>query len=432
MNKRKSYTFSFKRTLIEESKLSSIAAVSRKYGIHERSLKRWRADLDLNLEESKNSRRKPGAGRKPILGELENQIFDWIIDRRQRSLVVSREDIKKFASEAFEYMKSTSNEDFKDFKASNHWLDNFMKRNHLSLRKSTTLFKLEDSEIVKRAINYKNFIEKTDFRKYDEDFVICMDETAVYCGENSQNTVDKLGATSIYVPSTGYESYRVTCILAITKSGKKLPPLLIARGSADKKYVLNNVDVYETEKAWATQKVIRSWISKHFSRLLRGDKRGLVIWDSASTHRAKEMKTFLVQQRIDQIMIPAGTTSYLQSLDLVINKPFKDQLAKEINNYLEFRMERNAKGNQKKPSLNEISGWVNRSWEVITASNVSNALRSAYLLDDSVWSETSIMKHERIGPLIKIQLSEVETNKNSIVVDDEIEEEDFSDPTIIE
>ena len=75
--------------------------------------------------------------------------------------------------------------------------------------------------------------------------------------------------------------------------------------------------------------------------VLRGNQRGLLVWDSVSTHRAKEMKNFLLDRRIDQIMIPAGITAYLQTLDIATNKPFKDHLLIEVNDYIENRIERN-------------------------------------------------------------------------------------------
>ena len=58
----------------------------------------------------------------------------------------------------------------------------------------------------------------------------------------------------------------------------------------------------------------------------------------ASTHRAEEMNSFLCESKIDQIMTPLGTTCYLQSLDLCINKPLKETLMGEINDYIEKKM----------------------------------------------------------------------------------------------
>ena len=59
-------------------------------------------------------------------------------------LFVSRADIQKFAlANALQFGIFPEN-----FRASNCWLDGFLLRHELPLRKSTTLFKLEDDEVV--------------------------------------------------------------------------------------------------------------------------------------------------------------------------------------------------------------------------------------------------------------------------------------------
>ena len=91
------------------------------------------------------------------------------------------------------------------------------------------------------------------------------------------------------------------------------------------------------------------------------------------------MKNFLVERGIDQIMFPAGMTAYLHTLDIAINKPFKDHLCKEINDHIENRKIRNDRGNFVKPKLEEIVTWVANSWNKITDGCVNNALKAGYL-----------------------------------------------------
>ena len=166
--------------------------------------------------------------------------------------------------------------------------------------------------------------------------------------------------------------------------------------------------------------------------VLRGGQRGLLVWDSASTHRAKDMKNFLAERRIDQIMIPAGMTAYLQTLDIAINKPFKDHLRMEINDYIENRMTRNQRGNFVKPGLQEVVIWVKNSWEKITDSVVANALRAGYMDKSCSFNESSIAQHERLGPMVlkELESQEIQDGIQSLESYDDVPEED--DLTVFE
>ena len=66
------------------------------------------------------------------------------------------------------------------FKASNHWMYNFFRRHEFSLRRSTTLFKVDDTEVDKCALAFKSFIDKIDFSKYNLSNMIVMDNTAMF------------------------------------------------------------------------------------------------------------------------------------------------------------------------------------------------------------------------------------------------------------
>ena len=173
----RSYTFRFKKQVVEEADTSSLAAVADKYGIDYRMLRRWAKDV--TADERPEAGRSSGGERKPIIPGLEDAIFDWVIDRRIQCLPVSRGNIQEFALR----MASQDPVASEHFKASTTWLRRFMDRYELSLRRSTTLFRLEDQEIVNRAVSFKNFVDSIDFARYNPRHVIAMDETAVYYGK---------------------------------------------------------------------------------------------------------------------------------------------------------------------------------------------------------------------------------------------------------
>ena len=73
-------------------------------------------------------------------------------------------------------------------------------------------------------------------------------------------------------------------------------------------------------------------------------------------------------------MIPAGMTGFLQSLDIGVNRPFKQYLREKVNDYLENRSERNSRGNRIKPKLSETLKWVRNAWDKVPVPTVKNSL----------------------------------------------------------
>lgn len=65
-------------------------------------------------------------------------------------------------------------------------------------------------------------------------------------------------------------------------------------------------------------------------------------------------------------------TAHVQDLNIVINKSFKVHLCREINNYIENRMEKKQRGNIGKPTQQEVVTWVKNSWDKIMDSVASD------------------------------------------------------------
>jgi len=116
---------------------------------------------------------------------------------------------------------------------------------------------------------------------------------------------------------------------------------------------------------------------------------------------------------------------YLQSLDIAVNKQFKDHLQVDINEYMENRMVRNQRENLVKPGLNDVVKWVKNSWDKITGECVANALRAGYLDKKYPFTETLIARHKTYGPMIKreMDLQEIQTKIENIMICDDIPED---------
>ena len=82
-----SYTLEFKLKLVEEAKKLSIAAISKRHSIDRRPKKGVKRS---NLA---------GQGRKVANEEMEEAVYQWIVDKRNNSMHVSRNEICRKAKE---------------------------------------------------------------------------------------------------------------------------------------------------------------------------------------------------------------------------------------------------------------------------------------------------------------------------------------------
>ena len=97
-------------------------------------------------KEGKSKRKRlSGGGRKALDEEMEDGLFNWIIELNGRNLRVSREMIRQQA-------KTLSTTE--SFKASRGWLDGFMKRKQLSLRRKTTVCQTAPADCISKLVNF--------------------------------------------------------------------------------------------------------------------------------------------------------------------------------------------------------------------------------------------------------------------------------------
>ena len=120
------------------SALKKQRAVKLQGSLHDESMiQRWRQNSFKIDDESSSiidSKRKrlAGAGRKPVRGDLEEELLEKIIDKREKHYHVACKIITVWAQEL------ATAHNLGDFQASQGWLFNFMRRNNLTVRRRTT------------------------------------------------------------------------------------------------------------------------------------------------------------------------------------------------------------------------------------------------------------------------------------------------------
>ena len=108
--------------------------------------------------------------------------------------------------------KSEEEEQLIEFNASRGWLEKFMIRNGLSLRRRTTQAQKTPEKIIEKLVSYILYIRRMKKKQYDLSQIIAMDETAVWHDMLSNTTVTNKGAKSVVLKTTGHEKSRVTVV----------------------------------------------------------------------------------------------------------------------------------------------------------------------------------------------------------------------------
>ena len=131
-SKIKSYTMSFKQTVAKFAKENSINSASVKFKVDRKRIREWINNLEKISTKKSIRKRLDGGGRKPMIVEIEENLLEWIYERRSKMLHVSRKMIRTKAKAIFD--EKTDDPAVKEsFVASRCWIQNFMKR-HLSYR----------------------------------------------------------------------------------------------------------------------------------------------------------------------------------------------------------------------------------------------------------------------------------------------------------
>ena len=222
----RSFTVSFKLTVIAEAEASSNRSAAKKWRTNKASL------ISLNGSSAgKKRKRVDGGGRKPQFQAVDDVVLDWISIRQERGLQVSRKLIMKKAQVVYNELKTTQADTinyYGEFKASTGWLKNFMRRNHLSLRRKTSVAQKDPDRLVAKIVSYVLHVRRLQSRNnYNPCDIIAMDETPVWSDMVSETTVDTTGKKTVTLKTTGHEKSRVSVCLAAKADGTKLKPMIV-------------------------------------------------------------------------------------------------------------------------------------------------------------------------------------------------------------
>lgn len=367
---RRKFDMSFKREVIEYMAKGGTAyqaakhfSTKNKTHYDPSNFTRWYNNRDAIFDQPASKSRVEGAGRKPLLGELEDIIYNEIMEMRSANMKVSRQFIHDRALQ----LAADSNV---QLSASSHFVTDFMRRHKLSLRRTTNATTLTEDKIISNGLNYMNYVREAKLT-INESKTALMDETAVYLEDPRTQTIEIRGRKHVVMKSTGFSSMRLTVIGAVWANGQKIPPCVIHKGPYSGQIsVANGLTYVSQPKAWVDAPLLIKWIDYIFPQVDQSEGK-TIVWDACRAHISKDVKAHCAKRNIRLIVIPGGMTSLLQAGDIGIYKCFKDNISPIIDEWKNGNTVQYTKGgNPKPPGLSVINDWVKTAWHRIPQSTI--------------------------------------------------------------
>ena len=298
--------------------------------------------------------------------KLENDVAEWVMQQRQDGYIVTRNKIR---AHALKWAKSNK-EESKDFKATVGWCNRFMNRKNLVIREKTKIAQKLPKDLDHKVSSFHKFIiNQRKKHQYPLSHIGNMDETPLNFDMLGNKTVDVKGVKTVHIKSTGHEKTRFAVALACMADGTKLKPMVIFKRKTKPKITFPpGIFVHFHAKGWMDEDGVKLWIDNIWNRRPGSmrNEHNLLVWDMFRSHITAKSKTRLARSSTDIAVIPGGLTSVLQPLDVSLNKPFKDNIREQWNEWMLNGQKSFTKGGaMRSASLDVLCEFVIKAWDKV-------------------------------------------------------------------
>lgn len=142
--------------------------------------------------------------------------------------------------------------------------------------------------------------------------------------------MDFEGTNSVQVNTTGSDKRRFTLIPTICADGRIIKSVIIFKGlkHVPKIKVPTSLEVFVSDGGSMSGTLMKEYVKKILPS--RGpyfaSTPGLLILDVLRSHADEEADDELKKMKIEKLFLPKKTTSFLQPLDVSINRPIKTSI----------------------------------------------------------------------------------------------------------
>lgn len=252
------YSSAQKQKVADYARIHGVRPAAAHFGIPRKNIQQWRQER-IGVIEGRRRKNRKGQGRKiSYPQEVDEDILRWFLEKQDLQLAVSTEMLKQHARVVISQVNTA-------FKASDGWVQKFMRRHNLVLRARTSMAQKLPGDLEYKVVAFRDEMRSIRTRT-DIDYRLLwnMDETPVYFDIVPGKTIEVRGKKTVKVRTTGLEKRHLTVVLSCTANGDLLPPMIIFKGKTDRSIrglkAPAGVIVAYQQKGWMDGDLMLKWI----------------------------------------------------------------------------------------------------------------------------------------------------------------------------
>ena len=215
----RTYSLSFKLHVVAYASTHSIRATALHFGIDQKVIRYWKSNqAEFQLQTRPTTRFRISRTQVGHYSDMENELFDWVIDQRDRGFCITQGMIR---CEALRILNGTN------FEASNGWLTRFLRRKRLVIRRITTSGRDLPQDAGVQVNNFLGECQEFVEMDFDRDTLLNGDETSIYLDPPTRQTYAEKGSRRVEAITSGQQKTRISVCFTATASGTKLKPLIL-------------------------------------------------------------------------------------------------------------------------------------------------------------------------------------------------------------
>lgn len=364
-------------------------ATARKFNIGKttvNNLKKRRTELFSRLEEQDESTVAPTL-RCTKRSEINRLTYSWFLRLKTKNTRITKAALQHVAREFARRLNI-------DFKASNHWLDLFLKRNEItnnSLANGSVGDAVGEYSSSSRSNSTANWSSVQNDTVINEMHSQFLELSQGYRPEDIFNAAECVlfyrlspeqmpSVGDFHCPNGEMADERLTVLLATSMTGDRLKPLVI--GATAHPHSFQNVPendlpvIWRADKrSWMTCEVIVEWLKTINREMIKANRRILLFIDDSPVH--PKLHDF---SNISLKFLPANTITAVQPLDMGLITAFKTYYRKFMLSYiLVFPFESGDSLVACSNPVNELDAvyWIERAWNAVDRTLIQRCFEMA-------------------------------------------------------